>query len=112
VAVLLDDEHEGRAYELTGDRALTMTEAAEIIGRHAGREVIFVNETLEEARESRRPSGAPDWEIEGWVTTYAAIAAGELDVVTDNVARLTGREPMSLDAMLEAHPESWAHLRG
>ena len=57
-----------------------------------------------------RPSGAPDWEIEGWVTTYAAIAAGELDVVSDDVQRLTGREPMSLEAMLAAHPESWAHL--
>jgi len=110
VAVLLDDEHEGRAYELTGDRALTMTEAAEIIGRHAGREVVFHDETMDEARESRRPSGAPDWEIEGWVTTYAAVAAGELDVVSDDVRRLTGREPMSLEQMLEAHPESWAHL--
>ena len=111
VAALLDPQHEGRAYELTGGVALTMPEAAEIIGRHAGREVTFVDETLEEARESRRPSGAPDWEIEGWVTTYSAIAAGELDVVTDLVRRLTGREPMTLEAMLEAHPESWAHLR-
>jgi NAD(P)H dehydrogenase (quinone) len=111
VTVLLDPQHEGRAYELTGPRALTLSEGAEIIGRHAGREITFVNETLEEARESRRPSGAPDWEIEGWVTTYAAIAAGELDVVTDHVERLTGREPMTLEGMLEAHPESWAHLR-
>jgi uncharacterized protein YbjT (DUF2867 family) len=111
VTALLDAEHEGRAYEVTGGTAITLAEGAEIIGRHAGREVVFVNETLEEARESRRPSGAPDWEIEGWVTTYAAIAAGELDVVSDSVERLTGRPPMTLDEMLEAHPESWAHLR-
>jgi uncharacterized protein YbjT (DUF2867 family) len=111
VTVLLGDEHEGRAYELTGPVALSMDEAAAIIGRRSGHEVTFVNETLEEARESRRPSGAPDWEIEGWVTTYAAIAAGELDVVTDHVARLTGHEPMTLEDMLEAHPESWKHLR-
>ena len=65
-----------------------------------------MNETLEEARASRTPSGAPNWEIEGWVTTYAAIAAGELDVVTDHITRLTGREPMTL----EAHPEAWPHI--
>ena len=45
------------------------------------------------------------------MTTYAAVAAGELDVVSGDVRRLTGHEPMSLEQMLEAHPESWAHLR-
>jgi uncharacterized protein YbjT (DUF2867 family) len=111
LAALLSDEHAGAAYELSGGEAFTMTEAAEIITRETGREVRFVNETLEEARESRRPSGAPDWEIEGWVTTYAAIAAGELDVVTDDVQRIAGHPPMTLPEMLERHPESWAHLK-
>ena len=78
----------------------------------SGREVTYVQETLEEARASRAPSGAPDWEIEGWVTSYAVIAAGELDVVADTVKRLTGHEPMTLPEFLERHPESWAHLEG
>jgi NAD(P)H dehydrogenase (quinone) len=112
LAALLSDEHAGAAYELSGSEAFTMTEAAEIITRETGREVRFVNETLEEARESRRPSGAPDWEIEGWVTTYAAIAAGELDVVTDHVERIAGHPPMTLTELLQRHPESWGHLRG
>jgi len=111
LAALLSDEHAGAAYELSGGEAFTMTEAAEIITRETGREVRFVNETLEEARESRRPSGAPDWEIEGWVTTYAAIAAGELDVVTDHVERIAGHPPMTLPELLERHPETWEHLR-
>ena len=111
LAALLSDEHAGAAYELSGGEAFTMTEAAEILTRHTGREVTFVNETLEEARKSRRPSGAPDWEIEGWVTTYAAIAAGELDVVTDHVERIAGHPPMTLPELLERHPESWEHLR-
>ena len=111
VAVLLDAQHEGRAYEVTGRQAITLAEAAEILSRVSGREVVYVEETLEEARASRAPSGAPDWEIEGWVTSYAAVAEGELDVVTDTVARLTGHEPLTLPEFLEAHPESWAHLR-
>ena len=94
VAALLDPQHEGRAYEVTGREAFTLAEAAELLTRVSGREVRYVEETIEEARESRRPSGAPDWEIEGWVTTYTSIAAGELDVVTDTVARVAG---MSLD---------------
>jgi NAD(P)H dehydrogenase (quinone) len=112
VATLLDAQHEGRAYEVTGREAITLAEAAEILTRLSGREVVYVEETLEEARASRAPSGAPDWEIEGWVTSYAAIAAGELDVVTDTVERLAGHEPLTLPEFLEAHPDSWAHLRG
>jgi NAD(P)H dehydrogenase (quinone) len=110
VVALLDAQHDGRAYEVTGREAITLAEAAEVLSRVAGREVVYVEETLEEARASRAPSGAPDWEIEGWVTSYAAIADGSLDVVTDTVARLAGHEPMTLSEFLEAHPESWAHL--
>lgn len=88
-------EHDGRTYDLTGPEAITMAEAAEKLG------VPYIEETLDEARASRSPSGAPDWEIEGWVTSYAAIATGELDVVTDAVRRLAGHEPMSLDDYLK-----------
>ena len=102
VEALLDPQHEGRAYEVTGREAFTLAEAAEILTRHTGREVRYVEETIEEARASRAPSGAPDWEIEGWVTTYTSIAAGELDVVTDTVARVAGHEPQTLVELLEA----------
>jgi uncharacterized protein YbjT (DUF2867 family) len=112
LVTLLDDAHAGAAYDLTGREAITLAEAAEILTRVSGREVTYVQETLEEARASRAPSGAPDWEIEGWVTSYAVIAAGELDVVADTVERLTGHEPMTLPEFLERHPESWAHLKG
>jgi uncharacterized protein YbjT (DUF2867 family) len=110
VAALLDPQHDGRAYEVTGREAYTLAEAAQILTHVSGREVVYVEETLEEARASRAPSGAPDWEIEGWVTSYAVIADGSLDVVTDTVERLAGHPPMTLPEFLAAHPESWAHL--
>ena len=47
---------------------------AEVTGRPA----VYRDQTVEEAWATRRPSGHPDWEIEGWVTSYLAIAAGEL----------------------------------
>ena len=59
VAALLDAQHEGRAYEVTGREAVTLAEAAAILTHVTGREVVYVEETLEEARASRAPSGAP-----------------------------------------------------
>lgn len=111
-AVLTEDGHAGRTYDLTGPEAITMSRAAELLSEASGREVRFHDETMEEARASRAPSGEPDWVIEGWVTTYAAIAAGELDVVTDTVERLAGHPPWSVREWLRAHPESCAHIAG
>jgi NAD(P)H dehydrogenase (quinone) len=104
------DAHSGMTYDMTGPEALSLSEAAVVVGEAAGREVVYVEETLEEARESRRPSGRPDWEIEGWVTSYAAIAAGDLEPVSDTVERVTGRPPRSLRDFLREHPESYRHL--
>jgi NAD(P)H dehydrogenase (quinone) len=104
--------HSGKTYDMTGPEALSLSDAAALVSRAAGREVVYEEETLEQARESRRPSGHPDWEIEGWVTSYAAIAAGTLETVSDTVERITARPPRSLADFLREHPESYRHLTG
>ena len=75
-----------RTYAMTGPEAFTLGEAASAIGRTP---VVRspTHETIDEAWASRAPSGAPAWEIEGWVTTYTAIAAGELEAVSGDVER-------------------------
>jgi NAD(P)H dehydrogenase (quinone) len=110
VAVLTEKGHSGTAYEMTGPEALTLYEAAEQVAAAAGRPVTYEQETLEEARASRAPSGAPDWEIEGWVTTYVSIAKGELENVSGDIERLTGQAPMTLEQFLRDNPESYKHL--
>jgi NAD(P)H dehydrogenase (quinone) len=109
-AVLTGDGHEGKTYDLTGAESISLARTAELLSEVTGREIRFHDETLEEARASRAPSGEPDWVIEGWVTTYAAIAAGELDGVTGAVERLAGHEPYSVERWLREHPDSYAHL--
>jgi NAD(P)H dehydrogenase (quinone) len=102
VAMLTYDGHDGRTYQLTGPRTLTMADIAREISEATGDRVTFQNETLEEARASRAHYRAPDWEVEGWVTSYAAIAAGEMDVVTDTVRELTGHEPIGVPEYLRS----------
>lgn len=104
--------HDGQAYDLTGPEAITLAEAAAALAKVAGREVRYVAETEAEAYASRARYGAPDYEVEGWVTSYQAIANGELDVVTEAVPTLTGRPAQSLAAFLDANPDTWAHLTG
>jgi NAD(P)H dehydrogenase (quinone) len=110
VELLTNPGRDGRAYEVASDEAYTLAEAAERLGKAIGREISYVDETMEEAWESRRPSGEPDWVIEGWITTYVAIAKGELAEPTSTVRDLAGHDPQRLEALLEQHPESYAHL--
>lgn len=111
-AVLLDGsaDHDG-VLDVTGPEALTLAEAAATLAEVTGRRVTYYDQTIEEAWATRRPSGAPDWEIEGWVTSYLAIAAGELATVTDVVPRLTGHPARTVAEHLRGHPDDWAHLR-
>jgi NAD(P)H dehydrogenase (quinone) len=112
VAVLLDDGdgHDGRTYDMTGPQALSMAEVAEELSRVAGRTVTYQNETLQEAYASRASYGAPDWEVAGWVTTYVAIANGDLDEVSDDVAAVSGHPPTGLAEFLRRNPESYRRL--
>jgi uncharacterized protein YbjT (DUF2867 family) len=111
-AVLLDDSGapDGQALEVTGPAALSMTEAAAVLADVLGRPVRYEDQTTEEAWATRRPSGHPDWEIEGWVTSYLAIAAGELAAVSDVVPRLTGHPALTVEEHLRRHPDDWAAL--
>jgi NAD(P)H dehydrogenase (quinone) len=111
VAALLEgDRHAGRTYDLTGPEALTMAEVAEQLTRFAGRTVTYHAETLEEAYASRAHYGAPDWEVAGWVTTYAAIANGDLEAVSGDVAAVAGHPPMGLTEFLRRNPDSHGRL--
>ena len=100
VEALAGDGHAGQAYPLTGPDAMSMAEIAERLSAFTGRPVEYVEETMDEAWESRRPSGAPDSMIEAWISTYTAVAEGELDGPTDTVERITGHPPIDLEEML------------
>jgi uncharacterized protein YbjT (DUF2867 family) len=104
--------HEGAVYDLTGPEAHTLAWAAEQLSAVCGREITFRNQTVQGAYESRYNLDRPDWEIDGWVTSYVAIGTGEMDVVSDAVETLTGRAPVGLPEWLESNPEAWAHLKG
>lgn len=110
-AVLLAGEHARASYDVTGPEAFDLHEFAAEVSRAAGREITYRPETVEEAYASRSGYGAPGWIVDGWVSTYTAIAAGELDAVTDTVPRLAGHPATGLADYLRRHPGSVDHLR-
>ena len=108
--LLTSTGHDGRTYELSGPAAFSLADAAAAMTRLTGRAIRFEDETEEEAYASRRGFGAPDWEVRGWVTSYQAIGDGSVARVTGDVRALTGRDPVSLEEYLAAHPEALDHV--
>ncbi len=109
-SALTTDQHDDSILDLTGPEAVSLSETATRLGRLIGRPVEYHEETEEEAYASRASYGAPDWEVEGWVTSYQAIANGELAAVSDWVETLTGRPAQSMEDFLTDHPDSYQHL--
>ena len=96
VVLCSPQSHRGETYDLTGPDSLSLTQMAATISEVTGRDVSFRDETVTEAYRSRAAYDAPDWQVDAWVSTYTAIRAGELDGVSGDVERLTGRRPLSL----------------
>ena len=103
VAVLTSNgAYDGRTLNLTGPTAVSMNEIAAILSDHLGRTVSYIAETIEEAYASRAIYRAPPWQVDAWVSTYTAIAVGELATVSEDIPEVTGHPAMSLEEALAA----------
>jgi NAD(P)H dehydrogenase (quinone) len=103
-AVVLSEpqRHDRLTYDLTGPEALTLAEIAGILTKAAGagRVYSYHPETIEQAYASRARYGAPQWQVDAWVSTYTAIARGEMAWVSDAVPLVTGHPATSLAQLL------------
>ena len=100
-AVLRDPgAHADVVYELTGPEALTLAEVAARAGAVLGRPLAYAAETVEEAYASRAHYGAEPWQLDAWVSTYTAIADGEVSRVTGDVRTVTGNAPRTIERAL------------
>ena len=73
---------------------------ARILSEAGGQRIVFHNETIEEAYASRAAFGAPDWQLDAWVSTYTAIASNAMAKVSDHIEIITGTAPMSFQDYL------------
>jgi uncharacterized protein YbjT (DUF2867 family) len=108
--VLTTEGHDGFAYALTGPEALTLDQTAARIAAASGKAASYKEETYEEARASRAKYNASEWDLTAWISTYQAIATGELSLVSHTVQVLAGHAPQSLAEYLARNPASYKHL--
>ena len=94
-------EWENQTLNLTGPEDLSMEEIVALLSKETGDAIAYVDETVEEAYESRKKWPAQTWEYDAWVSTYTAIKAGEQAGVSTDIEMVLGRPAMSLIDVLK-----------
>lgn len=95
------EEFKNQTLNLTGPQALSLQEIAETISEITGNETVYKAETVEEAYASRASYGAEGWMVEGWVSTYTAIADGSLEKVSSDVQKILGHPAQTFTETLK-----------
>jgi NAD(P)H dehydrogenase (quinone) len=102
-AVLLGEGHENQAYDVTGPAALNAADLAALYAEVGGKPVEVVHVDDEAYAEGLvEHAGMPPELAKTYATFGTATRSGVLDVVTDVVKTLTGREPGTVRDVLAA----------
>jgi NAD(P)H dehydrogenase (quinone) len=94
--VLTEPGHAGRIYNITTPESVSMRELAQIATRVTGEDYGYEPISDAEWIERWKAQGRPEWALEAGLTSYEALRAGELDVVSDDYEKVTGRKASTI----------------
>ncbi len=88
--------HRGKIYNVTTPESVSMRELAQIASRVTGEAYGYEPISDAEWIERWKAQGRPEWALEAGQTSYEALRAGELDVVSNDYEKVTGRKAASI----------------
>jgi NAD(P)H dehydrogenase (quinone) len=91
-------------FPMTGPTALGLSETAALIGSLKHRSLRYEDEPVDVAKEWRSKLGAPAWEVDTWVGSYEAIAAGEFEAIDPALGTILGRPASDLQTYISSRP--------
>jgi len=101
-AVLADPQpHAGKVYTLFGPAEVDYYQITEVMARVLGRRVTYVPISPDEFRSALRQRGRDPQLIEHQVNVAADVRDGLYSGINDTVRRLTGSDPLTIEAFIE-----------
>ena len=109
VRLLTTHDEDGKAFDLTGPQSLTHAEVAKLLSKETGRTIGYQDIDPDVLRKGLLAGGVPADYTEFLLVILSFLKAGYAERTTDEVKRLTGREPRSFaqyakDARLAWNP--------
>ncbi|NOY83991.1 MAG: SDR family oxidoreductase [Nitrospirae bacterium] len=107
VASLTESGHEGHAYNVTGGRAMTHSEVADIISKVSRKSVSYTSISDDDLRASFAKEGTPEPLIEQFVSLFQPMRDGLDELVSPDVSRVLGRLPITFEQHAQEFADCW-----
>jgi uncharacterized protein YbjT (DUF2867 family) len=107
VAAMTRPQYVGQSLPITGPQALSFAEMTAKVGAAISRELRFDALSDDEERQQQAAWGSPQPLIEARLSIFRGIREGRLAAVTNNVAAVLGREPISFDRWAQQNTASF-----
>ena len=98
--VLTESGHGKRTYQLTGPELLSYSDAATLLSEVLGKTIAYPDPSPEEYTSVLKNAGAPDFIAPYMISVYSLIANNEVNVLTGDLEKITGKKPHSLKDVL------------
>ena len=107
VAALTESGHEGKVYDITGPRALSNFDVADILSSVTGRKITYVPVSDDDARQSMKAAGMPEWLVEALIELIQIKRAGHSETVSSDIEPIIGRPLISFEQFAQDYVEAF-----
>jgi uncharacterized protein YbjT (DUF2867 family) len=104
---LIENGHEGKKYNLTGPRALSNEDIADVLSRVTGDQIKFVPISDEVERRDLIEDGTPDWLADGLVELYRHWRGENAAQVLSTVRDITGHDAAPFEKFAQENVEKF-----
>ncbi len=101
VATLTQDGHSHKSYVITGPELLSYHDAAKTLTKVLGREISYPEPSPETFTHVLKESGAPEFIAHYMVEVYGMIRNNKVNKLSEDVEKVLGRKPHSLEVALK-----------
>ncbi|MEM1203137.1 MAG: NAD(P)H-binding protein [Acidobacteriota bacterium] len=109
---LLEPGHDGATYTLTGPELVSLADIAGILSEVAGRPIGYQHLTDEQWVQGAAAMGQPEEVAHATLALISKTRDGHAEDLTDDVVRVTGREPRTFETFARDHQDAIRALSG
>ncbi len=108
VKALTDETLKNNTYKLTGKQLLNMHVVAHLFSEGLNKEIGYSSISNELFEKRLRIAGWPSSTIEGTMQLCSHVKDGDTSVVSDDIKKILGREPIKFEQFINDYSSNWS----
>lgn len=101
--VLMEKQHIGKIYDLTGPEAISYAQIAEKLSTLLDKQVKYIPVHDDTARQAMASTGLPPWKVQALISLFHFYRNGGGAMISPAVTQITGHPARTIDAYLSEH---------